>query len=63
MRPNFVVLYIRHTVIPNTAVLALIERETIRQALFWCDGNISHTAEVLGIYRQTLQRKIRKFGL
>lgn len=37
------------------------EREYIDYILQLKEGNISHTAEVLGIKRQSLQRKLRKF--
>lgn len=37
------------------------EREYIEYILASCDGNISKAAEKLGIHRQSLQRKLKKF--
>ena len=39
------------------------EREIIAQALEHCGYNISQTAKTLGILRQSLQYRIRKYGL
>lgn len=38
-----------------------LEWEHISRVLLDCAGNITHAAERLGIYRQTLQRKLRKY--
>lgn len=43
-----------------TATLEQIEWEHIARVLVDCRGNISLAAERLGIYRQSLQRKLRK---
>ncbi len=40
--------------------LARLEWEHIQRVLSECQGNISHTAEALGIDRRTLQRKLAK---
>lgn len=40
--------------------LARLEWEYIQRVLHECGGNISHTAEALGIDRRTLQRKLAK---
>jgi two-component system response regulator RegA len=40
--------------------LARLEWEHIQRVLSECSGNISHTAEALGIDRRTLQRKLGK---
>jgi two-component system, response regulator RegA len=40
--------------------LARLEWEHIQRVLHDCGGNISHTAEALGIDRRTLQRKLAK---
>lgn len=40
--------------------LARHEREYIEYVLAECDGNISEAARRLGLYRQSLQRKLRK---
>jgi two-component system, response regulator RegA len=42
--------------------LARHEREYIEYVLLQCDGNISKAARWLGIHRQSLQRKLRKFS-
>ena len=39
------------------------ERQIISQALDHCGYNISQTAQTLGILRQSLQYRIRKYGL
>lgn len=39
------------------------ERQVIAQALDHCGYNISRTAQTLGILRQSLQYRIRKYGL
>ena len=41
--------------------LARHEREYIEYVLLQCEGNISKAARWLGIHRQSLQRKLRKF--
>jgi two-component system response regulator RegA len=41
--------------------LARHEREYIESVLTDCDGNISQAARRLGLHRQSLQRKLRKF--
>lgn len=43
--------------------LARVERALIGQSLTASGGNISRTAEKLGIKRQTLQHKLKKYGL
>ena len=43
------------------ATLARHEREYIEYVLTLCDGNISRAAKWLGIHRQSLQRKLRKY--
>ena len=44
----------------NGPTLDQLEWEHISRVLLDCEGNITHAAERLGIYRQTLQRKLRK---
>ena len=46
---------------PDNPTLEQIEWEHISRVLLDCEGNITHAAERLGIYRQTLQRKLRKY--
>ena len=45
----------------NSPTLDQLEWEHISRVLLDCEGNITHAAEKLGIYRQTLQRKLRKY--
>jgi two-component system response regulator RegA len=47
---------------PTKLTLAQIEWEHISRAMLDCGKNITHAAEHLGIYRQSLQRKLRKRG-
>lgn len=44
----------------ETPTLARAEAEHIARVMSDCDGNISEAARRLGIYRSTLQRKLRK---
>ena len=41
--------------------IARHEREYLEYVLRQCDGNITRAADWLGIHRQSLQRKLRKF--
>lgn len=43
--------------------LEKLERKAIEQALRSSNGNVSRAAELLGITRFTLYRKLEKFGL
>ncbi|MBN1517508.1 sigma-54-dependent Fis family transcriptional regulator [Candidatus Sumerlaeota bacterium] len=40
-----------------------VEREYIRRSLIQHNGNVTHTADALGIGRRTLQRKIKEWNL
>jgi len=40
-----------------------IERDLLRERLFYFDGNRTHTAKSLNIGLRTLQRKIHKFNI
>ncbi len=46
----------------QTVTLKQIEWEHIARALQDYDGNISHAAEALGVYRQSLQRKMKRYA-
>ena len=51
-----------HVAVPDgRESLARHEREYVEYVLLQCDGNISKAARWLGIHRQSLQRKLRKF--
>ncbi|MEO6811899.1 MAG: sigma-54 dependent transcriptional regulator [Isosphaeraceae bacterium] len=49
--------------LPLRALLAEVERRTIRRALLACQGNRTRTAERLGISRRQLFDKIREYDL
>ncbi len=51
------------TPLPLRAILADVERRTIRRALLACKGNRTRTAEMLGISRRMLFDKIREYDL
>lgn len=44
-------------------ILEQVERSLISDAMTECQGNISKSAERLGIKRQTLQHKLKKYGM
>jgi two-component system response regulator HydG len=48
---------------PTTTSLADVERDHIKRVLDDVGGQIGRAAEVLGVHRNTLTRKIREFGL
>lgn len=48
---------------PRTLNLEKLEREAIAEAMQSADGNVSMAAELLGITRYTLYRKMEKYGL
>jgi two-component system nitrogen regulation response regulator GlnG len=48
---------------PKLKVIAAVERELVIQALKATDGNQVHAAELLGITRATLRKRIEKFGI
>ncbi len=45
----------------GAASLARNEREYIEYVMRQCDGNVSQAARLLGLHRQSLQRKLRKY--
>ena len=56
------------TIEPTTAtgtIMSLedLERKTIADTIYACNGNLSMAAQKLGITRQTLYNKIKRFGL
>jgi DNA-binding NtrC family response regulator len=48
---------------PPTASLADVEADHIRKVLGSAGGHIGNAAEVLGIHRNTLSRKVQEYGL
>lgn len=48
--------------IEETPTLARAEWEHIMRVLADCDGNVSMAARRLGVYRSSLQRRLRKFA-
>ena len=48
---------------PTATTLEEMERQMIRQAMDTCAGNLSAVAAQLGISRQTLYNKMKKYGL
>ena len=47
---------------PSTPTLAQAESEHIARVMEDCNGNISEAARRLGIYRSSLQRRLRRLG-
>ena len=48
---------------PETASLSDVEADHIRKVLASVDGHIGNAADILGIHRNTLSRKIQEYGL
>ena len=48
---------------PDELNLSVLEKEAIERALRRADGNITRAAELLGITRFALYRKLDKLGL
>ena len=51
----------RPPAMPLSERYSQLEREIIDEALSRCEWNISRAARALGIHRQSLQRKLRKY--
>ena len=49
--------------VPFGTTLEAMEATFIRETLAWFDGNRTKTAEVLGIHKRTLQRKLTKYKI
>ena len=65
IKPEHLGLYIAENVTPsnNNATLEEIERKAIAEAMLSCNGNLSLVAQKLGVTRQTLYNKIKRYGL
>jgi two-component system nitrogen regulation response regulator GlnG len=48
---------------PKLKILPSVERELVIQALKETHGNQVHAAQILGITRATLRKRIEKFGI
>lgn len=48
---------------PLDSIMEEVEKSLIIEALQECDNNISRSSERLGIKRQTLQHKLKKYGI
>lgn len=48
---------------PSTTSLSEVESDHIRRVLASVDGHIGQAADILGIHRNTLSRKIQEYGL
>lgn len=48
---------------PLESYLENLEKYIITETMKSCKGNISKAAELLGLKRQTLQHKLKKFGM
>ena len=59
----FSILAIRDGVAPPTLNLDELEARAIRQALAQTGGNNTQAARLLGIHRDTLISKMKKFGI
>jgi Fis family transcriptional regulator len=44
-------------------LLREVEAPLLREVLAWSDGNQSRAADVLGIHRATLRKKLRELGI
>jgi transcriptional regulator of acetoin/glycerol metabolism len=47
----------------NSTTIEIMEKKMIESVLISCEGNISEAANQLGITRQTLYNKIKKYNL
>lgn len=62
-KPHDSIGYLADSTNESSSTLEDMERKMIQQALKQCEGNLSATASQLGITRQTLYNKMKKFEL
>ena len=64
IKPEHLQLYVSHNkATPKASTLEEIEIKAITEAIETCDGNLTLVAQQLGITRQTLYNKIKRYGL
>lgn len=64
IKPEHMQLYVsRSNITTQTSTLEDIERKAIADAIDSCGGNLTLVAQQLGITRQTLYNKIKRYGL
>ncbi len=63
IEPQHFALHTPQRPVTETQTLEAMERQTIAHAIAQCGGNLSQVATKLGITRQTLYNKIKRYGL
>jgi len=61
--PDHIELHAATRPVTEAQTLEEMERQTIANAIAQCGGNLSQVAQQLGITRQTLYNKIKRYGL
>ena len=61
--PDHLELHTSQCPLNESQTLEEMERQTIANAIAQCGGNLSQVAQQLGITRQTLYNKIKRYGL
>nr|MBR2110923.1 sigma-54-dependent Fis family transcriptional regulator [Alistipes sp.] len=61
--PDHLELHTSQRPLNESQTLEEMERQTIANAIAQCGGNLSQVAQQLGITRQTLYNKIKRYGL
>ena len=61
--PDHLELHTSQRPLNDSQTLEEMERQTIANAIAQCGGNLSQVAQQLGITRQTLYNKIKRYGL
>ena len=61
--PDHIELHTSQRPLNESQTLEEMERQTIANAIAQCGGNLSQVAQQLGITRQTLYNKIKRYGL